>query len=95
MATFCWNHERHLQAYYGVPASGAILHTLNIRLHADELAYIVNHADDSVVLVDKSLWAAFEPVRARIGDRRIVVISDDGDVPAGTIDFGALRRRPG
>jgi fatty-acyl-CoA synthase len=90
VATFCWNHARHLQAYYGVPASGAILHTLNIRLHADELAYIVNHADDSVVIVDKALWAAFEPVRARIGDRRIVVISDDGDVPPGTVDHDQL-----
>ncbi len=87
VATFCWNHERHLQAYYGIPASGAILHTLNIRLHPDELAYIVNHADDSVVIVDKSLWSVFEPVRDRIGDRRIVVISDDDDVPAGTIHY--------
>jgi fatty-acyl-CoA synthase len=90
VATFCWNHARHLQAYYGVPASGSILHTLNIRLHADELSYIVNHADDSVVIVDKALWAAFEPVRAKIGDRRIVVVSDDGDVPAGTVDYGQL-----
>jgi fatty-acyl-CoA synthase len=90
VATFCWNHARHLQAYYGVPASGAILHTLNIRLHADELAYIVNHADDAVVIVDKALWPAFEPVRARIGDRRIVVVSDDGDVPPGTVDHDQL-----
>jgi fatty-acyl-CoA synthase len=90
VATFAWNHHRHLQAYYGIPASGAILHTLNIRLHADELAYIVNHADDSVVIVDKVLWPAFEPVRGRIGDRRIVVISEDGDVPPGTIDYDTL-----
>jgi len=84
VATFCWNHERHLHAYYGVPASGAVLHTLNIRLHPEELAYIVNHADDSVVIVDKVLWSQFEAVQQRIGDRRIVVISDDADVPAGT-----------
>ena len=90
VATFCWNHERHLQAYYGIPASGAILHTLNIRLHPDELGYIVNHADDSVVIVDKVLWPVFEKVRERIGDRRIVVVSDDGDVPQGTVDYDAL-----
>jgi acyl-CoA synthetase (AMP-forming)/AMP-acid ligase II len=56
VGTFCWNHGRHLHAYYGIPASGAVLHTLNIRLHPDELAYIVNHADDSVLIVDKVLW---------------------------------------
>ena len=90
VATFCWNHTAHLQAYYGVPASGAVLHTLNIRLHADELVYIINHADDSVVLVDKVLWPAFEAVRPRIGDRRIVVVSDDDDIPDGTLHFGQL-----
>jgi fatty-acyl-CoA synthase len=90
VATFCWNHERHLHAYYGVPASGAILHTLNIRLHPEELAYIVNHADDTVLIVDKILWSQFEPVRQRIGDRRIVVVSDDGDVPPGTQHYGEL-----
>jgi fatty-acyl-CoA synthase len=90
VATFCWNHERHLQAYYGIPASGAILHTLNIRLHPEELAYIVGHADDSVVIVDKVLWPLFEPVRERIGDRRVVVISDDADVPPGTLDYDEL-----
>jgi acyl-CoA synthetase (AMP-forming)/AMP-acid ligase II len=56
VGTFCWNHGRHLHAYYGIPASGAVLHTLNIRPHPDELAYIVNHADDSVLIVDKVLW---------------------------------------
>jgi len=88
VATFAWNHHRHLECYYGIPASGAVLHTLNIRLHADELTYIVEHAGDRVVIVDKVLWPAFEPVRARIrGDVHIVVISDDGDVPAGTVDY--------
>ncbi|MBA2354939.1 MAG: AMP-binding protein, partial [Acidobacteria bacterium] len=90
VGTFCWNHERHLQAYYGIPASGAILHTLNIRLHPEELAYIINHADDAVIIVDKVLWPAFEPVRQRIGDRRIVVVGDDGEVPQGTVDYDAL-----
>jgi fatty-acyl-CoA synthase len=90
VATFCWNHERHLQAYYGIPGSGAVLHTLNIRLHPDELAYIVNHADDSVILVDKVLWSLFEPIRERIGDRRIVVIGDDTDVPPGTLCYDDL-----
>src|SRR5678816_1173297 len=47
VATFCWNHHQHLEAYYGVPSMGAVTHMLNIRLHADELTYIANHAGDS------------------------------------------------
>ncbi|HZA34780.1 MAG TPA: AMP-binding protein, partial [Vicinamibacterales bacterium] len=90
VGTFCWNHARHLQAYYGIPASGAVLHTLNIRLHPEELGYIITHADDRVVIVDKVLWPVFEAVRPHIGDRRIVMVSDDGDVPQGTLDYGQL-----
>ncbi len=90
VATFCWNHSRHLEAYYGVPASGAVLHTLNIRLHADELAYIITHAGDAAIIVDKVLWPAFAAVQPRLGDIPIVVISDDGDVPPGTLDYEQL-----
>ncbi|MBA3497761.1 MAG: AMP-binding protein, partial [Gemmatimonadales bacterium] len=49
VATLCWNHDRHLEAYFGVPLAGAVLHTLNLRLHADELAYISRHAEDRVL----------------------------------------------
>ena len=87
VATFCWNHSRHLEAYYGVPASGAVLHTLNIRLHADELVYIISHAADRAIIVDKALWPAFAPVQQRLGDIPIVVIADDGDLPPGTLDY--------
>jgi fatty-acyl-CoA synthase len=89
VATFCWNHSRHLEMYYGVPASGAVLHTLNIRLHPDELAYIIGHAGDSVIVVDKALWPAFMPVRDRIAPLPIVTIGDDGPVE-GTIDYESL-----
>ena len=90
VATFCWNHSRHLEAYYGVPASGAVLHTLNIRLHPEELAYIITHAGDAAVIVDKVLWPAFAQVLPRLGDIRVIVISDDGDLPPGTIDYEQL-----
>ena len=46
VATLCWNHHQHLEAYFGIPSAGAVLHTLNLRLHPDELSYIVNHAGD-------------------------------------------------
>jgi fatty-acyl-CoA synthase len=90
VATFCWNHSRHLEAYYGVPASGAVLHTLNIRLHVDELAYIISHAGDRAIVVDKALWAAFAPVQQRLGDIPIVVIGDGGELPPGTLDYEEL-----
>jgi fatty-acyl-CoA synthase len=90
VATFCWNHAQHLEAYYGVPASGRVLHTLNIRLHHDELTYIIGHAGDAAILVDKVLWPVFEPLRARIPDMPVIVVSDDDDVPAGTHDYERL-----
>ncbi len=48
VATFCWNHSQHLEAYFGIPAAGAVLHTLNLRLHPNDLIYIANHAGDIV-----------------------------------------------
>ena len=66
VATLAWNHYQHLEAYFGIPLMGGVLHTLNLRLHPDELAYIVNHADDRVVLVDESLLPLWEQVRPRV-----------------------------
>jgi fatty-acyl-CoA synthase len=90
LATFCWNHSRHLEAYYGVPASGFVLHTLNIRLHSDELAYIATHAGDRIVVVDKALWPAFEKFAKNVSFERIIVVTDDGSVPDGTINYDHL-----
>ena len=55
VATFSWNSQHHLEAYLAVPCMGAVLHTLNIRLFPEQLAYVVNHAKDKVILVDGSL----------------------------------------
>src|SRR5437868_8856812 len=51
VATLCWNHHAHLEAYLGVPSSGRVVHTLNLRLHPTEIAYIAQHAEDEVVIV--------------------------------------------
>ena len=64
VATLGWNHGPHLEAYFGIPLMGGVLHTLNLRLHPDELAYIVNHADDRAVLVDESLLPLWEQVKS-------------------------------
>ena len=53
--TFAWNTARHLELYFAAPCSGRVLHTLNIRLFPDQLSYIVNHAEDEVIFVDRSL----------------------------------------
>jgi fatty-acyl-CoA synthase len=62
VATFAWNSQRHLEAYFAAPCMGAVLHTLNIRLFEDQLTYIANHAKDKVVLVDDSLVPLLEKV---------------------------------
>lgn len=90
VATFCWNHHQHLEAYYGVPSMGAVTHMLNIRLHADELAYIANHAGDSVVLVDRVLLPHFEQFRDRISAKHIVVVGAGSDIPDGMYDYETL-----
>ncbi len=63
VGTFCWNHQEHLEAYLAVPSMGAVLHTLNIRLFPDQLAYVINDAEDRVIIADASL----APLLARVG----------------------------
>src|SRR6266511_3591329 len=62
VATFCWNHDRHMESYFAAALMGASYHTLNIRLSPDQLAYIVNHAHDKVVVVDADLAPAIARV---------------------------------
>ena len=91
VATFCWNHHQHVEVYFAVPCMGAVVHTLNIRLGAEELAYIANHAGDSVVIVDRVLWPAFERFRERLTDvREVIVVGGDGANPARTVDYESL-----
>jgi fatty-acyl-CoA synthase len=91
VATLCWNHDRHLEAYYGVPAMGAVLHTLNLRLHPDELAYIAADAEDRVLIVDEELLPLLAKFRARAPFREIIVIREsDAPLPAGWHDYESL-----
>jgi fatty-acyl-CoA synthase len=83
VASLMWNHVWHLEAYFGVPASGNVLHTLNLRLHPDELAYIMNNANDRVLLVDDVLLPVYEKLRAKVPIERVVVVPTTGNpVPA-------------
>jgi len=81
VATLAWNGYRHLEAYFAIPCARRVIHTLNLRLSADELAYIIGHAGDSAILVDPDQLALLEAVRDRIPSvRHIVVLGDE--VPA-------------
>jgi fatty-acyl-CoA synthase len=79
VGTFLWNNQEHLEAYFAVPCMGAVLHTLNIRLPAEQLAYITDHAEDRVVLLDSSLIPVFEAVLPRLAGVRHVVVVGPGD----------------
>ncbi len=91
VATLSWNHYRHLEVYYGVPCMGAVVHTLNLRLHPNDLGYIARHAEDSVLVVDRSLWPLYEKFKDAVpGIRHVIVVPDAGPAPEGTLDYEAL-----
>ena len=74
VATLAWAGHQHLEAYLAIPSIGAVLHTLNLRLHHEELAYIVKDAEDKVLILDESLLPLFDKFRSQVGIRHVVVI---------------------
>jgi acyl-CoA synthetase (AMP-forming)/AMP-acid ligase II len=80
VGTFMWNNQEHLEAYFAIPCMGAVLHTLNIRLAAEQIAFIANQAEDSVVLVDVSLVPLFAAVLPDLTTVHTVVVVGDGDI---------------
>ncbi|WP_434385365.1 long-chain fatty acid--CoA ligase [Melittangium boletus] len=91
VASLCWNHTRHLELYFAVPSMGAVLHTLNLRLHPGDLAYIARHAEDRVIVVDRSLLPLLEKFIGEVpGVRHVIVVPDDGPVPEGRLDYERL-----
>jgi fatty-acyl-CoA synthase len=105
IATFMWNTARHLNCYHAVPCMGAVLHTLNIRLGAAELGFIVNHAGDKVVIIDADLLEDFEAVwkneetRAQIASIELFIVCGLDETAGGwgsilpadrTVDFDAF-----
>ena len=78
VATFAWNSARHLELYFAAPCTGRVLHTLNIRLFPEQLTYIVNHADDEVIFVDRSLLGLLAPLLPTFERLRHLVVMEDG-----------------
>jgi fatty-acyl-CoA synthase len=82
VATLSWNHHRHLEAYFAAPCLGAVLHTLNLRLHPSELSYIAAHAGDKVLIVDESLLPLLGDFRKDVKTlEKVIVIPDSGPTP--------------
>lgn len=90
VGSFCWNHYQHFELYYGIPAMGGVLHTLNLRLGVEDLDYIINHANDQVLFIDDNLLPLFEKFKDRVNFRQIVVISRTGEIPEGMLDYEKL-----
>ena len=91
VGTLCWNHYAHLETYFGVPAAGGVVHTLNLRLHPQELAFIVNHAQDRFLIVDDVLLPLFEQFRDKVKPERVFVVRHQNEtLPSGTESYEEL-----
>lgn len=87
VGTFAWNHHRHLEAYFAIPGLGAVIHMINIRLSPEHIIYIVNHAEDKVLLIDEDLLPVFEQIKDRLTTvEAFIVMSDDKEVPPSSLE---------
>ena len=90
VATLMWNQPEHVEVYFAVPSMGAVIHTINPRLHPDELSFIAADAEDKILIVDESLLEVFDSFRANWEFEHVIVVSHSGSVPAGTIDYESM-----
>ncbi|MET0627828.1 MAG: long-chain fatty acid--CoA ligase [Acidimicrobiia bacterium] len=79
VGTLAWNTQEHLEAYFAIPGIGAVLHTLNLRLFPEQLVYIVNHAEDRVVILDDSLIPLLAPLAPQLTSVEHYIVIGDGD----------------
>jgi fatty-acyl-CoA synthase len=78
VATLCWNHYAHLECYFGIPAAGGVMHTLNLRLSPDDIAWIANHAKDRFLILDDILLPLFEQFRGKAAFEKVIVVPFSG-----------------
>lgn len=91
VATLCWNHHAHLECYFGIPAAGAVMHTLNIRLAPDEIGWIAGDARDRVLIVDDVLLPLYRQFAHLHRFEHVIVYAFSGQpVPDGFTDYDAL-----
>ncbi len=89
VATFCWNSDRHLEVYFAAAMMGAAYHTLNIRLGGDQLAYIVNHSRDKVLICDAELAPAIGPVLPSLDTVEHLLVLDPAEGERPALGFGS------
>lgn len=86
VASFSLNNHRHMELYFGVPCMGAVLHTLNIRLSAEHLIYIINHAEDRILFIDEDVYFLIEPFKDQLKTvEKYVIMSQSGLMPPTTL----------
>jgi fatty-acyl-CoA synthase len=91
VATLSWNHHAHLECYFGIPAAGGVVHTLNLRLAPEELGWIAGNASDRFLIVDDVLLPLYEKFAALHPFEKVIVFPFSGAaVPAGFVDYEAL-----
>ncbi len=90
VATLMWNHAAHLEAYLGIPLAAAVVHTLNLRLHPDEIAYIASDAGDRFLLVDEVLLPLYEKVALKAKFEKVIVVGASKPVAAPFVDYEAF-----
>ncbi len=91
VASFSLNNHRHMELYFGVPCMGAVLHTLNIRLSAENLVYIINHAGDRILFIDEDLYFLIEPFKDQLKTiEKYVIMSHSGVMPPTTLSPAVL-----
>ena len=87
IATLAWNHQQHFELYYGVICGGYVLHTINPRLFDDQVAYIINHADDKWIFIDRDFVPLLERLRHQLNNvKGIVILDGNGDMPETSLD---------
>jgi len=78
VATLCWNHYAHLECYFGIPAAGGVMHTLNLRLSPDEIGWIATHAEDRFLVIDDILLPLYEQFKDKAAFERVIVVPFGG-----------------
>ncbi len=87
VATLMWNHYAHLEAYFGIPAAGGVVHTLNLRLAPNDIAYMANHAKDRFLIVDDVLLPLYAKLKASVRFERVIAVPLTGAVPSEVTDY--------
>ncbi|MFZ1494433.1 MAG: AMP-binding protein, partial [Candidatus Competibacter denitrificans] len=88
VAVMDWDSHRYLECFFAVPMLGAVLHTINIRLSAEQILYTINHAEDDVILVNTEFLPILESIRDRIDPvKQFVLLNDTGQAPTMALDI--------